>query len=221
VPKPPARTKPVLPMKVRLRVAASACVPKKYRKEFCDVIQLPVQLIWQLDRRATGTKAQKALIRAAEAARALHEAFANLSLDDREWVEGLWAKWPLYEKWLPALPRSVETLAHLFSIAVNKAPPQGKSGPQKRGRRSGDVKDLSFRQFVHYLLVVTEEWCGGTLTFDKNYESGTLIEAIEILSPYLPVGVVHDPLPFPTIQRVRANRGHYAGFPDITFFRAK
>jgi hypothetical protein len=208
-------------MQVRLRVAALACVPKKNREEFCDVIQLPVQLIWQLDRRATGTKAQQALIRAAQAARALHEAFDNLSSDDRGWVEETWAKWPLYEKWLPVLPRSIEALSHLFSVTVNKAPLHGKSGPQKRGRRSGDVKDLSFRQFVHYLLVVTEEWCGGTLTFDKNYESGTLIEAIEILTPYLPTLTVPTPLPLETIQRVKSNSGHHAGFPDINFFRAE
>jgi hypothetical protein len=208
-------------MEVRLRVADLARVPDEDREEFCDVIQLPVQLIWELNRRTTGTEAQKALIRATEAARALHEAFDNLSPDDREWVEGTWAKWPLYKKWLPVLPRSVDALAHLFSIAANKAPPQGKSGPHKRGRRSGDVKDLSFRQFVHYLLVVTEDWCGGTLTLDKNYEKGTLIEAIEILHPYLPAGTVPDPLPLQTIQRVKANPGSYTGFPDINFFRAK
>ena len=132
-----------------------------------------------------------------------------------------WAKSPRYEKWLPVLPRSVEALAHLFSIAVNKAPPQGKSGPHKRGRRTGDVKDLSFRQFVHYLLVVTEEWCGGNLTLDKNYEKGTLIDAIKLLAPYLPARVVPNILPLQTIQRVKTKPGHYAGFPDINFFRVK
>jgi hypothetical protein len=217
----PTQKKPVLPMKVRQRVAKLADVPKKNRRDFCDVIRLPLQLIWELDRRATGTKPQDALIRAVKAARALHEAFDSLGPDDRKWVEEIWAKWPLYEKWLPVLQRSVEALAHLFSVAVNKAPPQGKSAPQRRGRRRGDVKDLSFRQFVHYLLVVTEDWCGGTLTLDKNYESGTLIDAIEILRPYLPQGVVRKGLPLQTIQRVKANPGHYTGFPDINFFRHK
>jgi hypothetical protein len=59
VPKLPAQTKPVLPMKVRLRVADLARVSDEDREEFCDVIQLPVQLIWELNRRATGTEAQK------------------------------------------------------------------------------------------------------------------------------------------------------------------
>jgi hypothetical protein len=219
VPKPPTQTKPILPMEVRLRVADRARIPDRNREDFCDVIQLPVQLIWELDRRAIGTATQEALTSATEAARALREAFENLSPEDREWVEGTWAKWPMYEKWLPVLPRSVEALAHLFSVAVNKAPPQGKSGPRKRGRRTGDVKDLSFRQFVHYLLVVTEKWCGGDLTVDKNNESGSLIETIEILRPYLPPGVVPIILPVQTIQRVKANPGHYTGIPDINFFR--
>jgi hypothetical protein len=212
---------PVLPMKVRLRVAALALVPKENQKLFCDAIQLPLQLVWELDRRATGTKAQSALIRASEAARALNQAFKKLEPDDREWVEGIWAKWPLYEKWLPVLPRSVEAIEHLFSIAVNRAPSQSKLGPHKRGRRKGDVKDLSFRQFVHYLLVVTEEWCGGKLPLDRIYESGALIDAIKILGKYLPKGVVRYPLPFNTIERVKNNPGHYTGFPDIDFFRIK
>ena len=128
---------------------------------------------------------------------------------------------PLYEKWLPVLPRSVEAIADLFSVAVNKAPPQGKSGPQKRGRRAGDVEHYSFRQFVFYLRVVTEEWCGGTLTADKDYEKGTLVEAIRILRPYLPVGVVPNPLPLQKIKRDKENPGSYRGFPEISFFRAK
>ena len=218
---PPISKPPMVPMSVRRHVAKLAHVPVKRRKEFCDVVQLPLYLVWLLDRRASGTSAQSALIRASEAARALNEAFGKLDSDDRKWVEYLWSMSPQYEICLPVLPQSVEQLAHLFSIAVNKAPPRGTSGPHQRGRRQGDVKDFSFRQFVHHLLVVTEEWCGGDLTFDKNYESGTLIEAIKILGKYLPVGVVPTPLPLHTIDRVKNKPAHYTSFGDINFFRFK
>jgi hypothetical protein len=210
---------PVLPRDVRLRIADLARIlDGRNRDKLYDVIQLPVQLIWELDRRCTGTKAQKALIRAADAARAFHEAVADLSPDDREWVEELRAKVPQYEKCLPVLARSVEAAAGLFSVAVNKAPPQAKSG---RGRRPGDVEHFSFRQFVIYLRVVTEAWCGGTLTLDKNYQKGTLIEAIRILEPYLPVGVVPRSLPLQAIQRDKDNPGSFTTVADIRFFRAK
>ena len=45
MPKPKRQTRPVLPIDVRLRVADLAGIlDGKDREEFCDVIQLPVQL---------------------------------------------------------------------------------------------------------------------------------------------------------------------------------
>ena len=152
------------------------------------------------------------LDRAADAARSLQDAFDDLNADDREWVEQLLAK-TQYKYWIPALPRAVQGLAGLFSIAVGRAPPQGSSAPNKRGRRRGDVKDLVFREFVRYLLVVTEEWCSGDLTFDRVYEEGTLLDTIKILRRYLPKGSVPTPLPLMTIQRIRDKSTRYTGLP--------
>ena len=219
-PTPEADGASVLPMDVRRRLADLARVPDQERENFYNVIQLPVRLVREVDRREVGTKAGRALARAAASARALQEAFHDLNSADYEWVEKLWSKTPRDKKWLLALPRTIDALANLFSIAVGKSPPQVRSGPSQRGRRKGDVKDLAFREFVHYLLIVTEEWCGGVLTFDKNYESGTLVDAIEILRRYLPNGVVPRPLPFMTIERVKRRPGHYSGLPEIDFFRA-
>jgi hypothetical protein len=207
-----------LPMDVRLEVAALADVPAESQDEFCDLIQLVRRHVCELDRRTLGTEPGDALFSAAEAARALHEAFDRLNADDLKWAEQLLAKTPRYNRWVPALPRSVKALSDLFSVAAGKAPlwPGGPSGPDARGRRHGDVKDLAFRELVRWLLIVAEEWCGGKFTFDKNYEeNSTLTEALTILRPYFPQDVVPDSLPLSTIQRIRTNPAHYIGFPDI------
>ena len=207
-----------LPMDVRLQLADLARVPEEKREEFCNAIRLPLRLVWKLDRRAKGTRAGKALVRTAEAARALHEGFADLNADDRKWIDELLDASLEYKLFLPALPRLVRELEHLFSVAVGKAPLQDASRTSRDGRRKGVVKDLAFHEFVRYLLLVAEGWCGGKLTFDKNKKRGTLIDAINILRPYLPQWIVPSPLPFSTIQRIRSKEYYYAGFHGVTAF---
>jgi hypothetical protein len=218
--KPPRNKPPVLPNEVALEVANIARVPAKERESFCDLVQLPVRLVWERDRRALGTKAGSGLVRAAQAARTLDEAFGDLSPNDREWIERLWARTPEYKKWILELPRTINRLAHLFSIAAGMAPPLGPaetSRPSPIGRRPGTIKDMAFREFVRLLLVAAAE-SGGRLALDKNRGTGSLIEAIEMLAPYLPNGVVPKPLSPSTLQRIKTNRNYYTGFYDIDIF---
>jgi hypothetical protein len=211
----PRHKPPPLPMKVRLRLARLARVPVQNREQFCDLIQLPLRLVWKLDRRAQGTTAGAALTRAAAAARAFHESFAQLNEDDRKWVDGLVASSFEYQTALPALPRQIRELEHLFSIAVGKAPLMDAAWPAKDGKRKGDVKDLAFTEFIHYLVAIAEDWYGGQLTYDKNYETGTLIEAIDILRPYLPKRLAQTPLSSSTIRRIKSEKYYYRGFHGV------
>ena len=81
-------------------------------------------------------------------------------------------------------------------------------------------KNLAFRELVRWLRLVAEEWCGGKFTFDMNYEEkSSLTQALEILRRYFPQGVVPDPLPLSTIERIISNPVNYNGFPDIDLFR--
>jgi hypothetical protein len=212
-----------LPDAVRKAVADLAKVPPENRDEFYDVIQLPIRLIWETDRRANGIAAGKALNKAAKAAREFAQAVNHMSEEDHEWVKQLWTKAPLYRRAIPHLEGTASALAQLFSLAVGKAPLQDWSGtPRGRGRRPGDIKNLAFQEFVHHLVLVTEEWSGGQLTFDKNYkERSTLLKAIKILGDFLPPGVVPTHLPLSTIQRIKTDPGRYTGLPDIDFFRPK
>ena len=108
-------------------------------------------------------------------------------------------------------------LACLFSNAAGEVPPfmAGTDRlPFKQGRRWGIINDVTFDSFVWHLLGSAAE-AGGTLTLDKNFKKGTLIDALAILRPYLPRDVIpYDLHPhLSTLQRIKtkhtkARRSH-------------
>lgn len=199
---------PPLPKDVALQVAGSAGVPHEEHDSFCYLLRGTVQRVWS---RARPAKPGPALVRAADATRTLHEALGSLNKEDREWVEGLLAEHPGYSDVdtadaMELLRETVWWLVSLFSTAIGSSPPSGPgkvARPDQKGRRRGTVKNVTFQDFVFDLLTNAGA-TGGDFTFDKNYETGTVLEAIEILTPHLPKGVVPKPLSksMGTIQRV-------------------
>ena len=72
----------------------------------------------------------------------------------------------------------------------------------RRGRRRGTIKNPAFQHFVRGLFLAAER-AGGRYTLEKNIGKGTVIEAIDILAPYLPRGFVPRNLPFSTMQKIK------------------
>jgi hypothetical protein len=72
----------------------------------------------------------------------------------------------------------------------------------RRGRRRGTVKNRAFQDFIRGLFLAAVR-AGGRYTLEKNIQKGTVIEAIDILAPYLPDGFVPKNLPFSTLQRIK------------------
>jgi hypothetical protein len=96
-------------------------------------------------------------------------------------------------------------VAALFSLLTGKPhPPYPHEAPRprKRGRRKGGVKDYIFQNFVSDLLNSTKT-AEGRLTLEKNIRVGTLIKAIKMLAPHLPLGLVPKRLPTSTLQRLK------------------
>jgi hypothetical protein len=204
----PSAQKPSdLPEEVATRVAEAANVPTNNRESFCDLVRFIVRQAWERDRRAVGGNAGAALVGAAKAARALHEALDNLEPDDREWLKRLWTRTPQYQRWLLELPVTAFQLAHLLSVAAGKAPPQCQgetSQPNKKGRRRGSVKDVLFHDFARWLLRVTTD-SKGDLTIENEGRTGSLIDALDILREYLPKGLVPPRPAAGTLQRIKEN----------------
>jgi len=129
-----------------------------------------------------------ALSRAARALRSARQALADLDKRDRE---ALW--WPISE---------VESgIDRFFDFVVGGSEPI-RPQPHRRGRRSGTVKNRPFQIFVRGLFLAAET-AGGRYTLEKNIGTGSVLEAIEILTPYLPDGFLPK-YSFSTLQRIKS-----------------
>src|SRR5262249_13901430 len=72
---------------------------------------------------------------------------------------------------------------------------------RRRGRRPGTTKAEVFQDFIFQLLNFVSTG-GGKLSLEKNIEKGSLITAIDLLTPYLPDGFATK-LSAQTLQRLK------------------
>jgi hypothetical protein len=125
---------------------------------------------------------------------------------------------PWYDGGLRGLQLTVYKLAELFSIAVGKSLPKVlDKSPADRDRT---VKDAISQYFVRNLLIDADQ-IGGTLSLEQHGRTGTLIEAIDVLTEYLPEGVAPEQLSAKTLQRIKSKyRNFYTEAIDAGFKRA-
>jgi hypothetical protein len=207
VPKPPIDDPPELPGNVALRLAALARVPTDDRDSFCERISESLASLWKRDRRAVSLKPGPALVRAAKAAQTLQKEVYRLNQQDREWVDNIMSSEMVqFERGkIHDLTMTIVNLAMVFSSAIGRPsplPPMGWLPP--RWRASAMIKDQMLRELVFCLLSAADS-TGGKFTLDKNYQKGTLLDALNILRDHLPKGLVPKALPIGTIQKLKAD----------------
>jgi hypothetical protein len=178
------------------RLADLARIPKieVARRYFTDGLLNLMFDAWERDdaRLATsrlGTINPK-LSKAVDVLRSAKQALADLDKKDRE---GLW--WPIVE-----IERGIDRFLELMIGETEQVRPR----TYARGRRSGTIKNPTFRIFLRGLVKCAVA-SGGRLTLEKNIRKGTLIDAIDMLAPYLPDGFVPESLPFSTLQRIKSS----------------
>jgi hypothetical protein len=156
-------------------------------------------LTWQRAR-AVSSKPGSALVKAARAATTLQKEFYRLSQQDRGRVEYLRSPSGFSET---SLGLAITELAIVFNHAIGKRS-QNLAVPRVFRQRQDrfTVKNQMLRELVFALLSSARDNYG-KLGLDKNRESGTLLEALNILRPYLPKGVVPNALPAGTIQKLQ------------------
>jgi hypothetical protein len=66
------------------------------------------------------------------------------------------------------------------------------------------IKDQSLREIVFGLLSAADE-ARGEFTLNPKRESGTLLDALNVLRPHLPKGLVPNALPIGTIKKLKAD----------------
>jgi hypothetical protein len=199
------------------RVAQLARISDTEQGTFCDYLCDTVEMVWKLDRRAVSSKPGNALVKAAEAARALNEAVCSLTEEDREWVNMIADRHPslsqeqrirgttaLFD--INELNYTIWLLATLFNFAVNRSSPlvSGKVGvPGRKSKKSGIGNDMMFEFVLQRILTATAE-AGGRLRFNRDKGTGTLVGALDILRKTLPRGVIPAALNLSAIKQIRA-----------------
>jgi hypothetical protein len=206
MPSSPTRALPKLPGVVPERLAKLAKVPRNEQQDFCRRISDLVATLRKRDRRVTSSKPSQALKRAAKAARDLQNNFEYMGKEDRDWLENILRSQMQFEDGkINHLDLTITNLAILFSEAIGGPPPFPRIVRIMFPKRiPPNVRDQFLRVLVFGLLSAARD-SRGHFTFDKNPGSGTLAQALNLIRRYLPEGLVPDPLPFSTIQRLKTD----------------
>ena len=184
-----------------LRISAFARVPPSKREFFADCVCGIVREFWRLD--GVPTMPGPALKKAAKAVRMLQEAQLEFDDADRALIWRILETKPMeFDEQFERLPQTTSQLVNIFNSAIGTTNCPDKGGPpRKRGRKKGSVSvyNRGLQKLVHELSLAALA-AGGSLTFDKNFKKGSMIDALDALRKYLPAGVVPNVLPG-TIQK--------------------
>jgi len=210
-----SQSTPPVPDDVLERLADLGHVTATQRESFFKSIRMNVQTVFELDglgRLGFANRGESL----AGTAHALYDVISNLSKRERLLIERVLegkAKFifdrisnKAIDAGIDGLEEAAYQLALLWSLVTGTRRPRLPSQPPDppvAGRKSGTVEHWAFQKFVSDLLISTTV-ANGRLTLSRDYGTGNLIAAINVLKPYLPVDFVPTPLPIRTLQRIKA-----------------
>jgi hypothetical protein len=197
------------------QLTALAEVPQEDSGHFYNAVYEMIEAIWEKDWRAEEWTPSNALLAAQSAARTLNEAFGSLENDDQRMLMRLLGHKPLFNphenQWLE-LTLMVNSLATLFALSVGMSGPSAIPGEDrlrsKAGRRKRTSNNPQFQRLIEQLRMLAT-WAGGRFRFDKNYpERSNLLQALDLLRPHLPRGVIPNHIGLTNVQTIitRQNR---------------
>jgi hypothetical protein len=204
---PPEAGLKILAERLAARVVPLAQLPGNAHARTDDqplLAERIVQLVLRIrdrDRRARGQTAGGLLHEAADAARRLDDAYSRMNRSDREWVEHIKQSQLQFGE-TNDIGATIANLSMLLHSALGKTYPVPKDRSRKQfGIKNLTVKDQLLRELVFGLLSAADD-TGGKFEFNVNTAGGTLGHALDRLRPYLPDGLVPEPLRGRTIQRL-------------------
>jgi hypothetical protein len=200
---------PTLPDNILRRLAEIGRVPVEEHDFFFESVRDNVGTACQLDRLggALSTKRGKDL---ADAAITLYDALGNLNNGQRRIAEATLSDGKLIldrisSDGVRGIEKTIYQLTLLFCLLTGKPSPRFPIQPPQspsRGRRSGSVKNWIAQNFISDLLISTTN-AGGALTLEKNIRKGSLIDAVGLLTHYLPDRLALSRLSTSTLQRIK------------------
>ena len=193
---------------VAQRIAKIAKVSTHYQHEFSERIVEIVMSLRKPHRSSAWGKPGGLLIEAADAARRLQDTFFRMNQRDRDWVEHVKQSQPQLQfvhGEVNDLGSAISNIVMLLDEALGRPSPVPRRIAKMNAALVGTlpkIRDQKLRELVFGLLSAATS-TNGNLTFIKDKESGTLAVALRLLRDHLPEGLVPDPLPSSTIQRVK------------------
>ncbi len=115
-----------------------------------------------------------------------------------------WPDFPESRPYLDSFPKITNELAELLSEAHSVLRAKPRPNPRGRPRRGAfsAIHSASLTEFTLRLLLVVR-FANGQLSIDKNSGEGTLVDALNLLRPYLPRGFIPQKLPMAMLDKVR------------------
>ena len=191
-----------LPGSVALKIARCFKIPEHEENLFYEYL---VSRISKILERAPITKPSVALRKAATATRALQKEFDNMQEEDRDCIERIVGHSTLWGEGSFEVKSAIKNLNIVFNHAVGKSAPVSR-GSIKLNRMLGvqplAVKDQPFKEIVFALMAAATEH-RGKFTLDSTCKTGSLIDALDFIRPYLPDGAVPNEPPAGTIQKIK------------------
>jgi hypothetical protein len=189
------------------RIAKLAEVPALHQHEFSERIIEIVMAFRKRHRSPEWGKPGGLLTEAADAARRLQDTFYRMNEWDRAWIEHVQqSEQLLFADRINDLGSTISQIVVLLHAALGRSPPVprhiAKMSAKLLEGKSPKIRDQMLRELVFGLLAAATR-TDGKLSFDMNKESGTLAVALRILRDHLPEGLVPEPLPSRTIQRLK------------------
>jgi hypothetical protein len=179
------------------RVTELARVPKQDSGHVYNGMYDLIRNIWVHAGPGPACPPSDALDEAYRAVQILNEAIPSLSDGDRRILQVLLVAEPPFHLQMCPVPermkelvRLVDDLTSLISLANGKSGPPTMPGTAQQGTQKGAVEHPTFQGLIRYLRILMREW-DGDLTFDQDHpERSTLLDALDILRPCLPAGMV-------------------------------
>ena len=191
---------------VAQRIVKLAKVPTHYQHEFSERIVEIVMSLRKQHRSPAWGKPGGLLTEAADAARRLQDTFYRMNERDRGWVEHVkQSQQLLFADQINDLGSTISQIVVLLDAALGRPSPVPRHIAKMSAALLGElpeIRDVRLRELVFGLLSAATR-TGGKFTFIKDKESGTLAVALRLLRDHLPEGLVPEPLPSSTIQRLK------------------
>lgn len=179
------------------RVAERFSIPPNFQRSFAHDLKSAIDEACDQFNRSRPWSKSKSGHELATLSVALHNCLG--SLNEQEWAQ--LERGPCGEG-IRGLHEKIYCLAMSSSALVGTAPPSRQPTIRGRGRPPGSISNPIFQELI-FRLCVGALVAGGKFTLTTDAPSGTLVDALDLLRPLVPIGLIPHQLTGSMLERQR------------------